>query len=225
MHPFASPSDASELGEATSTRRPVHASEQEAGAGRPGPARRGDHARHWRRRRPAALPPAVLPDSSESLCSKVRSTFARKKTAEAVRTVRDRVRIARLSRHAWQPDGRAVFLLISHSCGGGTHRHVMDMTAAAAEGRHPTLARSSRPSGPACSGKNTTIGGSRSGAGNRRTRAIRSSAMLALVRPAHAHVHHLMGVPDLLFDLAGRARHHPTTGRFTTTSRSVLASI
>jgi glycosyltransferase involved in cell wall biosynthesis len=112
----------------------------------------------------------------------------------------ERTRIWRGAGRPWRPDGRPVFLLISHDCGGGTERHVRELGAALLQERvRPLLVRPSRAGGILWeehddSGRSIWC---------RESTDERDSIArhLILLRPAHAHVHHLMGLPEVLMDL------------------------
>jgi glycosyltransferase involved in cell wall biosynthesis len=125
--------------------------------------------------------------------------FARRKAARGINQVRERVRIGWLSRRQWQSDGRPVLLLVSHNCGGGTHRHVMELSAALRRARvRPLLVRPSR-AGRLLWAEYDDLG--RLVWCRERAQGRESiERQLALLRPAHAHVHHAIGIPDRLFD-------------------------
>jgi glycosyltransferase involved in cell wall biosynthesis len=125
--------------------------------------------------------------------------FARRKAAGAIKQLAKRVRVGWLSRRPWRHDGRPVFLLVSHNCGGGTHRHVTELTAALrGAGVRPVLVRPLRP--------DRLLWEESDDLGRlvwcRKSTHERESIerQLNLLRPKHAHVHHLLGVPDLLLD-------------------------
>jgi glycosyltransferase involved in cell wall biosynthesis len=127
-------------------------------------------------------------------------SLGRRQIARVAGACAERSRIARAARRPWRADGRPVFLLLSHACGGGTARHLNDLAAAlASENVRPVLVRPSkarrllweefaeRASKPWCA----------------ESLDQRESifAQLATLRPVHAHVHHLMGLPDFLLEL------------------------
>ena len=124
----------------------------------------------------------------------------RRKVLEAALHLRERTRIWRGARDPWRPDGRPVFLLISHDRGGGTERHVRDLDGALKrESIRPLLVQ---PSG---AGRVLWTEYDERGqrAWCRESTAERGSIeeLLLLLRPVHAHVHHLMGLPEVLMDL------------------------
>jgi hypothetical protein len=91
-------------------------------------------------------------------------------------------------------------LLVRHNAGGGTEHHVRDVAVRLArEGVRPILVR------PAWSGG--LIWEERAPSGEvtwcRLSMSDRSSLqeLLDLIKPVHAHVHHLLGVPDALIEL------------------------
>jgi glycosyltransferase involved in cell wall biosynthesis len=112
----------------------------------------------------------------------------------------ERSRLWRFGRRSWQHDNRPVFLMISHRCGGGTERHVGDLeTGLRAEGVRPVVVRPGRRGGLLWEER-----GDRA-----RTHWCRESSteresiarLLGELGPVHAHVHHSMGLPEVLFDL------------------------
>jgi glycosyltransferase involved in cell wall biosynthesis len=124
---------------------------------------------------------------------------ARRKAARATEELAERVQVGWLARRPWRHDGRPVFLLVSHNCGGGTQRHVMELAAALRKaGVRPVLVR------PARAGRLLWTDSDDLG----RLRWCRYSThephsierQLKLLRPQHAHVHHNLGVPDVLLD-------------------------
>jgi glycosyltransferase involved in cell wall biosynthesis len=120
--------------------------------------------------------------------------IARRKSRQLVAYLTERLRVARLAARAWQPDGRPVFLMVSHNCGGGTARHVSEMTASLrSAGVRPVLVR------PGGSG---TVLWEETDDGGRAVWCRRSShnpelirRVLLELRPIHAHVHHVLGLP------------------------------
>ena len=73
---------------------------------------------------------------------------------------------------------------------------------AALRRKHSPPARPPERRRPQCSGTEYDERGQRALVpGIDRTSANRSSELLHLLRPVHAHVHHLMGLPDVLMDL------------------------
>ena len=126
--------------------------------------------------------------------------FVRIKAAQAVSGLFERVRIGWQSRRLWRPDGRPVFLLVSHNCGGGTRRHVLEMKGALQNaGVRPLLVRPGRAGHllweeygdlgrPIWCGEST----------DKKESVERH---LDLLRPIHAHIHHVIGIPDVLIEL------------------------
>jgi len=126
--------------------------------------------------------------------------LARRQLSQAAGRLAERSKIWRGARQPWRADGRPVFLLISHACGGGTERHVGEMGAALRkEGVRPLLVRPSRAGRvlwEEYDGRGLRIWCREST--NERDSIERQ---LLLLRPVHAHVHHLIGLPDVLMDL------------------------
>jgi glycosyltransferase involved in cell wall biosynthesis len=130
--------------------------------------------------------------------------LASRKLSQVSALVAERSRVRRMRLRPWLRDDRAVFLLISHRCGGGTERHLSDLEAALrALGIRPVVVR------PGHSGR--LLWEERGG--DRKTRWCRESStdsksiaeMLGSIEPVHAHVHHSLGLPETLFDaLANR---------------------
>jgi glycosyltransferase involved in cell wall biosynthesis len=107
------------------------------------------------------------------------------------------------TRRNWQPTGEPVFLLVSHEGGGGTERHVRELAEALkAERVRPILVRPS--------GSGALLWEERDESWSvtwyRRTAPERGRVkeLLKLLTPVHAHIHHLMklpnGLPDWFFD-------------------------
>ncbi len=126
--------------------------------------------------------------------------LARRKLSQLVGLIAERYSIWRMRRRPWRTDDRAVFLMISHRCGGGTERQLGELESSLrAEGMRPIIVRPGR--------KGTVLWEERD---SRRaaTWCRESSAdcqsigqVLATIKPRHAHVHHAMGLPEALFDL------------------------
>jgi glycosyltransferase involved in cell wall biosynthesis len=126
--------------------------------------------------------------------------LARRKVAEAAGALAERRRIRHGARRSWRPDGRPVFLLVNHACGGGTQRHVNDLaTRLRSEHVRPLLVHPSRAGGVVWE----EFDESGDGAWCRESTTERDSLVrqLSMLRPTHAHVHHLIGLPDLLVNL------------------------
>jgi Glycosyltransferase Family 4 len=125
---------------------------------------------------------------------------AHRKAARIASALAERLRIWRLARRPWQADGRPVFLLVTHRCGGGTERHVRDL----ASGLHPEGVRVVMVR-PSSRGKILweEYGPDHMAPWCRESSPDRLSIarMLTMLAPAHAHVHHVMGLPDTLVDL------------------------
>ena len=101
---------------------------------------------------------------------------------------------------SWTRDYRPVFLLVSHQGGGGTERHIRELAEALrSEGVRPVLVRPR--------GTGSVLWEERDD--DWRVTWCRASAperepmkeLLNLVAPAHAHIHHMMGIPVGLIDL------------------------
>ncbi len=131
--------------------------------------------------------------------------FAGRKVAQAAHGRAERARIKQFNEHAWLPDGRPVFLLVRHNCGGGTERHVHSLAALLLqEGVRPILVR---PGPKGCliweeHAPSGEIAWCRASAPDRGS--LRHC--LELVRPVHSHVHHLSGVPGALVELLQERR-------------------
>ena len=126
--------------------------------------------------------------------------FARRKTAQAVNQVAERLRIQWLLRRPWFADDRPVFLLVNHHCGGGTERHVRQLCAKLRlEQIRPVLVRPSRAGILLWEERDDRERAIWCRASTHELMSIRS--LLDLLGPAHAHVHHVIGVPLALVDL------------------------
>ena len=78
-------------------------------------------------------------------CAGGRGALVKRQISRAAGRLAERTRIWRGAGRPWRPDGRPVFLLISHHCGGGTERHVRELGAALLRERiRPLLVRPSR---------------------------------------------------------------------------------
>jgi glycosyltransferase involved in cell wall biosynthesis len=131
--------------------------------------------------------------------------LARRKAARAAREVVERSTISRFAHEPWRPDARPVFLLVSHNCGGGTERHVRDLQGLlSSEGIRPILVR------PRQNGflvwEEIAPSGEISWCRTSRPDRDPIRQLLDLFRPVHAHVHHLVGLPDTLVELLSEAR-------------------
>jgi glycosyltransferase involved in cell wall biosynthesis len=126
--------------------------------------------------------------------------LVRRKAAQAASQLAERSALGRSLHLPWQPDGRPVFLLVSHHYGGGTERHVCDLEGLLrSEGVRPILVRPG-PNGSLVWEERVSRGEI---AWCRRSGPDRESLerFLDLLDPVHAHVHHLAGLPDALIDL------------------------
>jgi O-antigen biosynthesis protein len=128
------------------------------------------------------------------------SALARRKLSGFLGLIAERSRLWRMRPHVWRRDDRPVFLMISHRCGGGTERQLGDLeTALRTEGVRPIVVRPGQ--------RGRVLWEEGDGRGSivwcRESRGDRESIakMLEILRPAHAHIHHSMGLPDVLFDL------------------------
>jgi hypothetical protein len=126
--------------------------------------------------------------------------LARRKLSQFCALIAERSRIWRGRRRAWRSDDRPVFLMISHRCGGGTERHLGDLeNALRAEGVRPVVVRPGRRGKLIWEERGDRLGTAwcrESGTGRE---SIAKS--LGELNPVHAHVHHSLGLPDILFDL------------------------
>jgi len=101
---------------------------------------------------------------------------------------------------SWTSDHRPVFLLVSHQGGGGTERHIRELAEALrSEGVRPVLVR---PSGTGSvlweeRDDDWQVTWCRASPPEREP----MKELLNLVSPAHAHIHHMMGMPLGLIDL------------------------
>jgi O-antigen biosynthesis protein len=125
--------------------------------------------------------------------------LSRRKLSQARARLAERSLVRRMRTNAWNGSDRPVFLLISHRCGGGTERHLGDLeTALRNEGIRPLIVR------PGQTGRVLWAERDARGAAlwcresNVDPKSI--SEMLDMIEPAHAHVHHSLGLPEALFD-------------------------
>jgi glycosyltransferase involved in cell wall biosynthesis len=125
---------------------------------------------------------------------------ARRKVTRAINRRAERLQIQRFAGVPWKADGRPVFLLITHNKGGGTERHVRDLAEALREvGVRPVVAQPSARGGILWL---VTDDGERISwcrESNSEPAAIED--VLELLRPIHAHFHHLMDLPENLVNL------------------------
>jgi glycosyltransferase involved in cell wall biosynthesis len=128
------------------------------------------------------------------------TAFAMRKGTQALDRLRERARICWHTMRPWVADGRPVFLLINHHCGGGTEQHVRDLTVGLRdEGVRVVVVRPSR--------RGYLLWEDRDGCNRTawcRESTIDSGSMKRLLEcldPVFAHVHHIMGVPIELIDL------------------------
>ncbi len=104
-----------------------------------------------------------------------------------------------MSRSPWIADQRPVFLLINHRCGGGTERHIGDLEQSLKmEGVRPIVVRPSQAGRVLWEERDDR----RESLWCRESTTDRQSiaAMLGTIGPAHAHVHHSLGLPESLFE-------------------------
>jgi glycosyltransferase involved in cell wall biosynthesis len=126
--------------------------------------------------------------------------FLKRQTARLLNRANDRAQTLRLAKRRWHPDGRPVFLLINHRHGGGTEQHVVDLRARlSGEGIRVVLARPGRRQRVLWEERdeNQRLLWRRESTCDRDS----MSRTLADLKPAHAHVHHVLGIPLGLIDL------------------------
>jgi glycosyltransferase involved in cell wall biosynthesis len=126
--------------------------------------------------------------------------LARRKVSQFRGLLAERSTLRRFGRSSWQVDDRPVFLLITHRCGGGTERHLGDLEKGLrAEGVRPIVVRPGRPARLLWEerGDRARILWCRESSAERESIA----KLLGELRPVHAHVHHSIGLPEVLFDL------------------------
>jgi glycosyltransferase involved in cell wall biosynthesis len=125
--------------------------------------------------------------------------LARRKLSQARARLAERSLVGRLRSSPWKSNDRPVFLLINHRCGGGTERHLGDLeTALRHEGIRPLIVRpgqTGRVLWAERDDRRTTLWCQES---NVDPKSI--AGMLDMIEPAHAHVHHSLGLPETLFD-------------------------
>ena len=127
-------------------------------------------------------------------------SLARRKLRQFVGLIAERSRVWRRGRRTWRADLRPVFLMVTHRLGGGTERHLGDLERGLrSEGIRPIAVRPGR-SGRLLWEERSDRGGTiwcRESGGDRESIAN----MLEAIAPAHAHVHHSIGLPECLFEL------------------------
>jgi hypothetical protein len=131
--------------------------------------------------------------------------FLKRQTARLLNRANDRAQTLRLAKRRWHPDGRPVFLLINHRHGGGTEQHVVDLRARlSGEGIRVVLARPGRRQRVLWEERdeNQRLLWRRESTCDRDS----MSRTLADLKPAHAHVHHVLGIPLGLIDRLDRSR-------------------
>ena len=131
-------------------------------------------------------------------------SLVRRKLSQIAARLAERSRLRHFHTCPWVADDRPVFLLINHRCGGGTERHIGDLEHALKnEGVRPIVVRPSQAGRILWEERDD----------RRETLWCRESnldaesitEMLGSIGPAHAHVHHALGLPESLFDaLVGR---------------------
>jgi glycosyltransferase involved in cell wall biosynthesis len=145
------------------------------------------NARHW-------LPRLVSALEREGV-----RALARRKLSQCAARLAESARLRHFRARPWVADDRRVFLLISHRFGGGTERHIGDLEHSLRnEGIRPVMVR------PGQTGR--IVWEERDD--RRETLWCRESRvdpesiaqMLGAIEPAHAHVHHTLGLPQSLFD-------------------------
>jgi glycosyltransferase involved in cell wall biosynthesis len=126
--------------------------------------------------------------------------LARRKLSQLYTLIAERSRIWRCRGRAWRSDNRPVFLMISHRCGGGTERHLGDLEKALrAEGVRPVVVRPGRRGKLVWEERGNRPGTIWCRESSTDGDSIAKS--LGELNPVHAHVHHSLGLPDILFDL------------------------
>ncbi len=126
--------------------------------------------------------------------------LARRKAADAAARSAERSSISRFAHESWQPDGRPVFLLVSHHYGGGIERHVRDLEGLLRSARiRPVLVRPGQGGSLVWEerGPRDEIAWCRASRQDRES----IEQLIDLLNPAHAHVHHLAGVPGALVEI------------------------
>ncbi len=125
--------------------------------------------------------------------------FALRKLSQLSASLAERSRIRRMHRVPWLKDDRAVFLLITHRCGGGTERHLGDLERALrGDGIRPLVVRPGQSGSLLWEERGDGPGASWCRESNTDPESI--AKMLAMTSPAHVHVHHALGLPEALFD-------------------------
>ena len=128
------------------------------------------------------------------------TAFLMRKGSQAIDRLGERARIGWRGLRPWAADGRPVFLLINHHCGGGTEQHVRDLsTGLSSEGVRVVVVRPSRRGYLLWEERDECSPGAWC-----RESTVEPGSMKRLLEslePVHAHVHHVMGVPIELVDL------------------------
>jgi glycosyltransferase involved in cell wall biosynthesis len=128
------------------------------------------------------------------------TSFAMRKGTQALERFRERARIGWHGLRAWAPDGRPVFLLINHHCGGGTEQHVRDLSARLRdEGVRVVVVRPSRRGYLVWEERDECHRTAWCSESTVQTGSMKR--LLEWLDPVHAHVHHVIGVPIELIDL------------------------
>ena len=127
-------------------------------------------------------------------------SLARRKLSQHLGNFAERARLWRMRGRPWQADDRAVFLSITHRLGGGTERHLLDLERCLKDaGVRPVVVRPSSQGGLLWEERDESAVPTwcRETGGGREAITL----MLKTIGPAHAHVHHSIGLPEALFDL------------------------
>jgi glycosyltransferase involved in cell wall biosynthesis len=126
-------------------------------------------------------------------------SLARRKLSQTSALLAERLRVRQMRLGPWIADDRPVFLLISHRCGGGTERHLCDLEASLrSDGVRPVVVRPGRTGRLLWEerGDGRKIRWCR----EQNTDSQSIAELLRTIAPAHAHVHHALGLPEALFD-------------------------
>jgi glycosyltransferase involved in cell wall biosynthesis len=126
--------------------------------------------------------------------------FTVRQATGALNRLGERARTIWYSRRRWQSDGRPLFVFITHRCGGGTEQHAADMRARLrAEGIRVVVVRPGRAGLLVWEERNNRDRLAWCRESNHELAAMKQ--LLEVLRPVHAHVHHVIGVPLALIDL------------------------